>query len=71
MGLIDHFEIHGHKLNSIDSGKDSIDENGNIIKPNDEDLEYSFYNLVPLLKEKRIEFEYFEQDYMDEAKLQK
>jgi len=58
------YEIHGHKVNSIYSGgNDSVDENGEIIKPDDDDMDSSFYNLAQELKENEIEFVYFDQIY--------
>ena len=59
------YEIHGHKINSICSGNDSLDENGEIIEPDEDDREYSFYDLAKEMKENDIEFEYFEQDYAE------
>ena len=59
------YEIHGHKLNSIYSGNDSIDENGEIKKPEEDDMDSSFYNLALELKEKGVKFEYFVQDYAE------
>ena len=63
---ISPYEIHGHKINSIYSGgNDSVDENGEIIKPDEEDIEYSFYNLALEMKEKGIKFSYADQDYAE------
>ena len=51
----EEFEIHGHKVNSIYScGNDTVDENGEIVKPNEDDMDSSFYNLALDLKKNNI-----------------
>lgn len=57
------YEIHGHLLNSIYSGNDTLDENGNIVSPAEQEYledEESFYRLAEMMKKNNIEFVYFE-----------
>ncbi len=59
------YEIIGHKLNSIFSGNDVLDENGNIVSPEKHGEAGSFFNLAELLKKNGIQFVNFKPEHID------
>jgi len=62
---IDTWELQQIKINSLNPSNDTIDDDGNIEKPDDDDLEYSIYNAVEALKENGVSFELVEIDCED------